>query len=429
MKTFFKISEQTTWQILGKITTSLSMLFILSIVTRNYGPAGTGVFTLALTYLGFFYLLGELGVNLHILPQLIKKDITSSWQKLLGFRLAWGSVLTIVALVPVIVWPSLDYSFRQSIILGTWAVFFLALYNTTQVLFQSKLRYDLNFFSLSLGTIVAVGLTVLIIQKGLPVPYLVASHLLGWMVSALLAFYFTRKFLKVLPIFDFTFTKDLIIKVWPISLTLILNIVYFRLDVFILAAFHPFSDVGVYNVAYGIFQSALVLPVFIMNSFYPLMIKMFNENKVLFINSFKQAVFGLTGLSLIGIIFTFMAAPFIIQIIASSGAFADSETVLKVLSLGFPAYFISAVLMWTFIIIKKYQLMFAIYLIGLIFNGAANLIFIPQYSYMAAAIVTVVSEYLILALQFFVLYGLYLKMQPITLQAESVKQLSVKNSC
>ena len=67
MKILAKITSQTLWQILGKVVTTLSTFIILGLVARNYGEEGTGVFTLALTYLAIFYIFADFGFNAHVL--------------------------------------------------------------------------------------------------------------------------------------------------------------------------------------------------------------------------------------------------------------------------------------------------------------------------------------------------------------------------
>jgi O-antigen/teichoic acid export membrane protein len=58
-----KVATQTSWQIIAKIFTSLSTLFILRLVTQTYHAYGTGVFTLSLTYLGYFVFIVDFVLN------------------------------------------------------------------------------------------------------------------------------------------------------------------------------------------------------------------------------------------------------------------------------------------------------------------------------------------------------------------------------
>ena len=66
------------------------------------------------------------------------------------------------------------------------------------------------------------------------------------------------------------------------------------------------------------------------------------------------------------------------------------------LSLGIPLFFLSALLWHCLIIAGRQKHLMYIYGIGALFNLFGNLILIPTYGYLAAAIVTIASEGLIL---------------------------------
>ena len=191
--------------------------------------------------------------------------------------------------------------------------------------------------------------------------------------------------------FDLEFSKKLITSSWPIAATLVLNVIYFRADTFLIAFYRSVSESGVYNVAFSIFQSALVLPSFFMNAYYPLMLKSKNGIKLMAI------VLGL--LALLGSVLTYLLAPWLINFL-TGGGFTESIQSLRILGLGFPAYFLSSLLMWILISTGRYKTLLVIYTTGLIFNLGLNVIFIPAYSYLAASATTALSEYLILFMLF-----------------------------
>lgn len=400
MNHFSKIFQQTFWQILGKIVTSLSTFIILGIVARIYGEAGTGVFTLTLTYLAIFYLLSDFGFNAHVLRKLKVKSekLKVEWQKLLGTRLIWSIILVALAVGMLPLWPFATPEFSKAVVFGSLAIVAAGVFVTTNLIFQSQLRYDLSVLALSLGTILSLVLFIYLSLLKLPPPFLLLAHLLGWMAVALIALVLVRKFLhRLTPIYDIQYTKYLFKQSWPIAATLALNVVYFRVDSFMIAYFKSVSDVGIYNVAYSVFQSALVLPAFIMNSYYPLMLKS--------VHGIKLVGFGLFGLASIGTVTTLIFAPLIINIL-TAGGFAGAVQSLQILSLGFPAYFLSALLMWLLVLKGKYKQMLLIYTLGLVFNLILNFIYIPQYSFLAASWITVISEYLILLMQIFLFRGI-----------------------
>jgi O-antigen/teichoic acid export membrane protein len=398
VRSFTKIFQQTFWQILGKVVTSLSTFIILGLVTRNYGQAGTGVFTLALTYLGIFYLLADFGFNAHILRRAKEpagQRIGIEWQKLLGTRLIWSAMLTVVAVGLLPFWPFSSAEFMQSVAFGSLAIIASGVFVTSNLVFQGALRYELSAIATVVGTVVSLALFLFFTVARFPVTFLPTAHLIGWIVIALAALRLVRKLSSaVIPIYDLRYTINLFKQSWPVAATLALNVIYFRADAFMIAYFKSASDVGIYNVAYSVFQSALVLPTFIMNAYYPMMLKSFKGIRVV--------LFGLAGLSLLGIGVTFILAPLIINIL-TGGGFDGSIESLRILSLGFPAYFLSSLMMWILIARGRYKLMLLLYMSGLVVNLILNLIYIPQYSFLAASWITVISEYLILILQIMVL--------------------------
>ncbi|MBI2596689.1 oligosaccharide flippase family protein [Candidatus Daviesbacteria bacterium] len=392
-----KVSKQTFWQLIGKTITSLSTVIILSIVSRNFGESGTGVFTLSLTYLAFFTLIIDFGVNAHLMPQLIKADFEIVWRKLFGFRLILVAILVPAAILGGVFWPTTNYLFKQLILIGSiMAILGPAVYVSANAIFQSRLRYDLSIIGWSGAALTTLVLVYITSSLNLGLPWLMVDYSIGWLIGCILLLFFVKKFVKfVWPIFDINFAKDLIKKSWPISATLALNVIYFRVDVFILSSYHSFAEVGIYNLAYQIFQSVLVIPTFMMNAYYPLMLKSWAK--------FKQVSFTLFGLSLLCVVLTLILAPFLVDLITGARFLGSSQS-LQILSFSFPAFFLSNFFMCALLAKGKYTKMFAIYLTGLSFNLILNLVFIPKFSYLAASWITVISEYLILILQIIGLY-------------------------
>lgn len=412
MQSLIKISQQTVWQVLGKVVTSFSTFIILGLVARNYGPNGTGIFTLALTYLAIFYLLADFGFNAHELKRVKRLESRDKeWNKLLGTRVVWSGILIILAIGLLPFWPFATAQFNTAVFIGSLAIAASAIFITCNLIFQSKLRYDLSVIASSIGTLVGLVITVWLISSRFPVSQIILGHLIGWVFIAASALILCGRLLRSFaprndkqekfpscigkPIIDLSYAANLFKQSWPIAATLSLNVLYFRADSFLIAYFKSVSDAGIYNVAYSFFQTALVLPTFIMNAYYPLMLKSLAKVKVMGLS--------LLGISLLGTVLTLTAAPLIIKIL-TGGGFAGSTLSLQILSLGFPAYFLSSLLMWIFVAKNKYKTLFLLYTSGTIFNILLNIFYIPKYSYIASSWITVISEYFILILQIMVLW-------------------------
>lgn len=400
----YQIFKQTFWQSIVKLITTTSGFITIAIITRSYSPSEVGSFTLALTYLAFFYMFVDFGFNAHVLSNLQEKTSEIEWRKLLGVRIIWSLLLIViaVAILPLLPFspPSFGFSddFKLTVVLGTITILFFALNLTAHALFQAKLHYQLDIFPTILGVSLGTLSVYLFSVYQVPVYQLVLGNVVAWGVHAFGTIFLARKFTAtLLPLFDLSYFKTLFKEVWPLAATLVINTIYFRVDTFILSSYQSLSDVGTYNIAYQFFQSALVLPTFLMNSYYPLMLETLKSDYSAFLRQTKKAFFTLLFSGISVTTATYFLSPFLIQLVTGSG-YDGSVKALQILSLGLPAFFISSLLLWILVARKQYKQMLVIYVLGLAFNSGLNLIFIPQYSYIAASWITVISEVFILTL-------------------------------
>jgi O-antigen/teichoic acid export membrane protein len=338
-----------------------------------------------------------LGLNAFVLPRL--SDRPQDANKLFNFRLLLSLGLVLIANLVVNFMPFHSPAFNKAVLIGSFSIIASGIFNSCNLIFQKNLRYDRSIIASSLGSLTIIPVVFCLSSINLPAEYLIIGSLLGWITIALLAMLLLNNSLTFnIKKIDLGFAKKLL-AAWPISLTLLLNVVYFRIDTFILSKYFSFAEVGIYNLSYQVFQSILVLPTFIMNSFYPILVASHNESQNKFFKQVKISVLLLFVIAIFGSILTYFLSPVIISLIAGQNGFAGSIESLRILSFSFPAFFVSSILMWTMVTLKRYKLMMAIYFLGLLANFFLNLYFIPRYSYIASSWVTGISEYLILVLQ------------------------------
>lgn len=393
------IIGQSFYQILGKFSTAISTIIVLAIISTNYQSEGVGVYTLALAYLGFFYLAADLGLNAFILPKLSLNSKEADYLFTLRLIIAIGLVLVSIILAHLL--PIKSPLFVQAVYLGAISIIFNGIFNSANLIFQKNLRYDLSVIGSILGALVTVLLIYYLSNIRATIPYLILAPTIGWLINILVAGILVGKFhrFKILPIAG-EYLSELIKKAWPVALTLLLNVLYFRIDTFILGSFHQISIVGQYNLAYQFFQTALVLPTFIMNSYYPIMLKKLTQSKEIFYKELKIGTILLLVVGGTGTMLTFLLSPILIKSLSGEDG---SIVSLNILSLGFPAFFASAILMWALISLKKFKTVLTIYAVGFLVNLTLNFLLIPTYAYIGASVVTVLSEYLILGLLTFIL--------------------------
>lgn len=406
--TKLRVATNTASQLIGKFFSAGTTFLVTLLLARQFGAQGYGDFTKITTFVAFFFLLADFGLNAVYLQ---KNRDGNMWTSLLSLRLVGGAFLVFVAIailafVPQGQWQGYTSLVRLGIILFTPAILFQALVTTANAVFQQRLRYDLATVAIFVGSLVTIFLIWILTRIGVAnILPAVAAILLGSAATALIGLWLVRPFV---PSFHVSARagsfRSLFLPALPLGLTLLFNLVYFRIDSVILTLSRSTAEVGLYGLAYKVFEVPLVIPTFFMNAVYPLLLAQQNEKskmrKEKFMNILKTACITLFIGSLVMGAALWAGAP-LLTLVKSD--FLASIAPLRILSLGLPFFFLSSLTMWALIAVKKQGLLALIYGISMLVNILLNSIYIPVYGYMAAAWVTVTSEAVVLAMSVFVL--------------------------
>jgi O-antigen/teichoic acid export membrane protein len=324
------------------------------------------VYTLAFTYLAFFYLAVDLGLNGYFLSFYDQdKDLPN---KLFNFRLVWSGILLVLSCLLLPFWPFSTTAFVITVLIGSATIVLNGIFNSTNFVFQHHLAYWKSSIGTIVGSLVSLAVAVPLAFSHLPIFYFALVPTLGWVANTAVCLALSKQFYFFkLEKVDLLFPLETFRKAWPVAATLVVNTLYFRIDSFILSGSKTFADVGNYNVAYTIFQDVLVIPAFIMNGYYPLMLRALKENYQVFKKEVLWGAGAMGGLGLLGLLGVYILSPLGIQIL-TGGGFDGAVSSLRILSVSFPAFFITSLLVWVMMARKLYKQMFFIYLFGFIFN-------------------------------------------------------------
>jgi len=186
---------------------------------------------------------------------------------------------------------------------------------------------------------------------------------------------------------------------FPLGMYLLVYSVYdCGIDSFVLKSFVGSEAVGFYGLAYKIHGNLILGAAFLMNSLFPL-ISEARQKLVVVKKTFEKSftVLFLTGLSIL--LFGFLLSPLIIKIIAGE-TFYSSAIALKIL-LGATLFsYLNHLTGYFLVALGEQKSLLRISFAGLIFNLFLNLIFIPKFSFLAAAVITVFTEIVIFILTY-----------------------------
>jgi O-antigen/teichoic acid export membrane protein len=400
-----KIAKNTLFQTVAKIFSSGTGFLITVLIARYFGVVGYGDFIKITSFVALFYLIVDFGINAIFLRE---DDKLSHFKDIFYLRLLISLGIFIVTNLISLLLPFnsvLGIGFSSPIKLGifvfSFTLFFQSIIYSTSAVFQKELKYSLYSYSVIFGSIlnlILVGGVILL--KG-TILEVVLSYLIGAAATAFLGIILAKK--SILPFsLDLTFSKKIILSSLPLGIMLIFNLVYFRVDTILLSLLKPSTDVGVYGLSYKFFDFLIALPLFLSNSLYPFLL----ENKK---NTRKFFVLVWNYLLIFAIIGVFLIIPFLF--LSPLFAFIKKDFMLSILPFNFllfslPIFFVTSLLQWTLITLGRQKFLMWVYFVSTVFNIILNLIFIPQYSYLASAIITGVTELLVMIILGIALYNL-----------------------
>jgi O-antigen/teichoic acid export membrane protein len=298
---------------------------------------------------------------------------------------------------------------KGGIILSLSLILTQALFSCTNIIFQVKLRYDLSVLGNLLGYAIILVLSLYLSFIKADVKLVSFSYVIGGLASFFINIIFVRGLgVKIKLKFNKNVVKYLLMSSIPLGLMFIFSQINFKADSILLSVLKlpvrfglsNIESVGVYSLPYKIFEVALVVPTFLMNSVFPVMVNKIEKGsedlKKLFDRTIRTLVLSAITISVIGIVF----APWIIGVLGGS-EFGQSVLVLRILLSGLIIFYTTQPFAWLLVTLNSQKFLPVIYLISAFFNISANFLFIPKHSFLASSVITVVSELLILIMLIF----------------------------
>jgi O-antigen/teichoic acid export membrane protein len=412
------IASNTFYQLLSKFIT-MSITFALTyLISKNYGAYGYGLFAIFQSFPALFYIISDFGLNAIGALEISKNEKKGSeiLSNILVLRLILSLFLMVICLILAFyLYPNEELRF--GIALGSLIIVAQTLVATTNIVYQLKLRYDISALSNVISYIFILLGALYFINNQVSVVFLNFLYVIGTFLAFGLNFYFLKKFdIKIKLKYEGKYLSKLALLSWPLGLMFVFSQINFKADSILLSilpipnlGLTNIETTGVYALPYKIFEVMLVLPTFLMNSTYPLLLKSMQNGFDKLKNNFKKTVFFMCGIGAASSLVLFVGVwffltPDLISLIFDS-EFVYSRDILLILFSGIFLFFLTQPLAWFLVIIEKQRYLPFIYGFSAILNVSLNLIFIPQYSFYASSVITLVTEGVILVL----LLGVFFK--------------------
>jgi len=386
------IAKNTFYQVFARAATSFIGFLITIIIARKFGVLGYGDFTKVTSFVALFYLVLDFGLNAFFL-QYEKANFKNLFYLRILISLIVFTCLNLIALLlpyNSVLNSGFSENARIGIFIFSFSVFAQSIIVSTSAVFQKTVNYFSYMIGIVIGSVANFVLVLTFAFLNFSIFLILFAFVASSFLSAILLLKLTRE--ETLPVaFDKQFAKEIFTKSLPIGLMLIFNLIYFRADIFLLSLFSSTKAVGIYGLSYKFFDFLIALPLFLSNAIYPFLIQAKNEKEKFFkLIKIYFTVFLL--LSIVVIIPFWFASPLFILI---KSDFSSSIIPFRILLLSLPFFFTTSFLQWVLITLEKQKYLMYVYLFSTILNIALNIIFIPQFSYIACATITLISEGLV----------------------------------
>ncbi len=400
-----KIAYNTIFQVIGKAANILIGVLAIAFLARYLSPDGFGKYTTVLSFLQIVGIIFDFGLYLVLLSEISKIDANRNYifNNILTLRIVSG-VLFFVA-IPILVF-FFPYSTDVKIgILVTSLTFFLnSIIQIYSAIFQKEMKMDKVVYAEVIAKVFFLSLIVLFILMKFNIIAILCVNNINSSIFLFILYLYSRKYISYSWTIDLVYWKKVLHISWPIAVTTILNLIYFKADTIILSIFKTPTDVGYYGAPYKILEVITTLPHMILGLVLPIISVYWASAKIKDFNFTMQKFFNVFCFITFIMVAIFSAeASGIINFVAGD-KYYNSIGILQVLIWPTAIIFFGSLFNYAIIAIEKQREIIKYFFMAAVVSLIAYFIFIPKYSYMGAAYTTLFVELFMMILSYMLLY-------------------------
>jgi O-antigen/teichoic acid export membrane protein len=398
-----RVASNTAVQVAGKLAVVALGAASIAVLTRYLGPSDYGRYTLALMYMQLFAVLADVGLFTTVVRE-ISKDPART-QQLVGNALTLRLLLSIAMIAAgagISLLLPYEREVRVAILLAGGPLLLGMLTSSLVTVLQARLRMARAVIGDVVGRACALASVLVVAELDLGFYAVMGAAAAGALATLAVTWPLTRRVAAVRFRAEPAVWRPLLVASVPLGLALAINEIYFRADTLIISLYEPFGQVGFYTLAYRILEFALALGTIFLTTVFPLLSEAVERDEPRALRLIQTSTDALVILALPLVAGGLVLAPHIIDL-AGGADFKEATTPLRILLAAGALSWVNGV--FGFALIAKARQASALWLsvAGLSFNVGLNFLLVPGYGIVAAAVVTVASELLILVGSFFLM--------------------------
>ena len=284
----------------------------------------------------------------------------------------------------------------------TVAVLALSIVPTTYTdsatsVFNGQERFEIPAAVAMLGALIGLALRVAVLVMGwgpvgLALVALIANVLTGIPIALIV------RRLGVQPVWSLSVgaARALLRAGWPLLVNALLASLFFQVDIIILRPLKGEAAVGLYGVSYQIINTLLIVSSTFTLALFPQLTRQATGDRAALARTYALALRVLLLIALPAATAITLLASALVRLIAGAGFLPGAADALRLTIWLLPFSFVNGVTQYVLIALGLQRRMTWAFAVTVAFNVAANLVFVPMFSYRASAVISVLSEVVLL---------------------------------
>jgi O-antigen/teichoic acid export membrane protein len=399
--------------LLELIRNSLSTLFvrgvlgagrilILLLIARGFEPAEFGIFILVFSFVEVSKAIAEFGIDTVSIREFTKVRSSQRFlETLLFLKLgtATGAYLLSFLLFWFIYGKGIDL-----FLICAMSLYTSALFGAFSSFFQSQLKMDRIVKAATSSTLSYLIFITLGVAFHLPLPFLMIAIPLSELINLIMVVRIYRQTNSLNLGFRGSLLSKLLKKSLPVGIAGLLIMLYSRMDTLLLGYILSDKEVGEYGVAYRFIEPFLLISGAFSISVYSSLSRTLKENRSIseIRGELRRTFYPPVLFSLLISLLLYHGSDFLVALVSKKYIF--SSQALEILAI---ALFLKTINMQLTSIINakgRYGVITGIAGINLAVNLSLNLLLIPKYHIMGAAMAVTLTEVMNTAIQSFYIY-------------------------
>ena len=405
--TLRRVAKNTAVPTAASLVNKAFDLVFAIILARSLGPTELGRYTWVVLVVGYFDILINFGLGILIARQVARDSASAT--RYMGAALQaravlWGlSIVMALAIAGPLAGP-IGITTEMGIALAVFTVG-IGVSNLSGIcsaVFNGRELMEFPALVTTFTSALKLGFGAAVLLTGYSIIGVAFVSIgVNLMSAGLLVGLLLRVLGPLRPLPDTGFALELGRSSYPLMINNLLATVFFRVDGLILRASAGDAVLGWYGMAYKFIDGLTVVSTNVTLALFPMLSRLALNATAPGHGASLRGTTQLAVKALLGLAFpvaagtTLMAEP-IIRLLAGEEYLPHSANALRVLIWFLPFSFTNALLQYVLTALNRQRFITGAFVLATGFNVLANLLLIPRFSYIGAAVTTIASEVVLL---------------------------------